>query len=53
MWGATYEYLRLYLVPEVSIHAPHVGCDRSKLISSGTTERFQFTHPMWGATDAL
>ena len=94
MWGATYEYLRLYLVPEfqfthpvwgatvwstsetlrtyVSIHAPRVGCDVSVFFvlavsmcfnsrtpcgvrpdtgGAGSAEqKFQFTHPVWGAT---
>ena len=35
----------------VSIHAPRVGCD---LIADGTIDQrvlFQFTHPVWGATE--
>ena len=38
---------------QVSIHAPRVGCD-SKSCSVGIRYcPFQFTHPVWGATDSL
>ena len=34
----------------VSIHAPRVGCDRNVDVQTKSSERFQFTHPVWGAT---
>ena len=37
---------------EVSIHAPWEGCDLSKVRTSTTKLRFQFTHPGKGATGA-
>ncbi len=35
---------------EVSIHAPRVGCDFLSLFFFTLFARFQFTHPVWGAT---
>ena len=35
----------------VSIHAPRAGCDISSRRSSQTSKRFQFTHPVRGATE--
>ena len=34
----------------VSIHAPHVGCDMAAKRMIGDSTKFQFTHPVWGAT---
>ena len=34
----------------VSIHAPRVGCD-TRTTPEDRPWRFQFTHPVWGATD--
>ena len=34
----------------VSIHAPREGCDRSRVMVSPSSVRFQFTHPGRGAT---
>ena len=34
----------------VSIHAPHVGCDDRKSQIIRANNKFQFTHPVWGAT---
>ena len=34
----------------ISIHAPRVGCDASKLFVSQQAVGFQSTHPVWGAT---
>ena len=36
---------------EVSIHAPRVGCDLEGNYNDNTNNKFQFTHPVWGATD--
>ena len=36
----------------VSIHAPRVGCDQRALSSYLSELEFQFTHPVWGATDS-
>ena len=36
----------------VSIHAPRVGCDASARAFSSLSSVFQFTHPVWGATEA-
>ena len=35
----------------VSIHAPRVGCDEDKPHDEPAQPQFQFTHPVWGATD--
>ena len=35
----------------VSIHAPRVGCDNHPLTVDEAGYWFQFTHPVWGATD--
>ena len=34
----------------VSIHAPRVGCDRDLIEGDEQLDKFQFTHPVWGAT---
>ncbi len=34
----------------ISIHAPRVGCDFSKAKGAALVDRFQSTHPVWGAT---
>ena len=34
----------------VSIHAPRVGCDTFVALVMRAPLRFQFTHPVWGAT---
>ena len=41
-----------FIVPllDVSIHAPRVGCDIGANMRRSRTLRFQFTHPVWGAT---
>ena len=36
--------------PEVSIHAPRVGCDGLHNVFYIPTKGFQSTHPVWGAT---
>ena len=36
----------------VSIHAPRVGCDGQIITRAGFRSKFQFTHPVWGATPA-
>ena len=36
--------------PCVSIHAPRVGCDLGADYLDTLDYRFQFTHPVWGAT---
>ena len=35
----------------VSIHAPRVGCDVASRPVMRWYSKFQFTHPVWGATD--
>ena len=37
---------------KVSIHAPRVGCDILATKSVRDSYKFQFTHPVWGATPA-
>ena len=37
----------------VSIHAPRVGCDTTSRLASGLVTLFQFTHPVWGATEFI
>ena len=34
----------------VSIHAPRVGCDCGAPLREYRLQKFQFTHPVWGAT---
>ena len=34
----------------ISIHAPRVGCDSGRLQIRAFTDKFQSTHPVWGAT---
>ena len=36
---------------EVSIHAPRVGCDSGEDWKEISWQKFQFTHPVWGATE--
>ena len=50
MWGATYGTPAEPLFKAVSIHAPRVGCDVVKIGQQAEEEKFQFTHPVWGAT---
>ena len=44
-----HNYLCLNFV-SVSIHAPRVGCDGLRSLTSVSRRLFQFTHPAWGAT---
>ena len=37
---------------DISIHAPHAGCDGKRAAKSTPAEQFQSTHPMRGATNA-
>ena len=37
----------------VSIHAPRVGCDFFFTAEDTSYKLFQFTHPVWGATDEI
>ena len=37
-------------LPSVSIHAPRVGCDFAFCDKLKERPKFQFTHPVWGAT---
>ena len=37
----------------VSIHAPRVGCDIFSIVTLLSIIWFQFTHPVWGATQLL
>ena len=41
-----------FIVPllDVSIHAPRVGCDVLPEYTCDIGTKFQFTHPVWGAT---
>ena len=36
--------------PPISIHAPRVGCDQRRPPTLPRRQRFQSTHPVWGAT---
>ena len=38
---------------QVSIHAPRVGCDEYFGLATANGDKFQFTHPVWGATSSL
>ena len=40
----------LNVIRRVSIHAPRVGCDGSNEKIATERNKFQFTHPVWGAT---
>jgi len=44
--------VRREIVVRVSIHAPRAGCDFSLATSTACLSRFQFTHPVRGATIA-
>ena len=35
---------------QISIHAPRVGCDSGSALPRCTSDTFQSTHPVWGAT---
>ena len=49
-WGATFGGLKRKTLSMISIHAPIVGCDKTKTIYVGWVAEFQSTHPSWGAT---
>ena len=53
--GVRRDALKAYLAEaQISIHAPHAGCDSSLSLSIMATPSFQSTHPMRGVTkDAL
>ena len=38
---------------DISIHAPRVGCDYFTFACDLRTQRFQSTHPVWGATEGV
>ena len=44
------EMYHLLGAPGISIHAPRVGCDGMSNKGTGRTNKFQSTHPVWGAT---
>ena len=51
MRGATdVDFVHIRIV-QISIHAPHAGCDRQRSGFHVLFERFQSTHPMRGATE--
>ena len=50
MRGATFKYLPQRGAGEISIHAPHAGCDSGYIEKTIFRVRFQSTHPMRGAT---
>ena len=50
MRGATYNVWEVEEMAEISIHAPHAGCDLIIITSDNLTFTFQSTHPMRGAT---
>ena len=52
MRGATITPAGIGAATEISIHAPHAGCDISPCLSSIMLSSFQSTHPMRGATVA-
>ena len=37
----------------ISIHAPRVGCDDEAPAKDAPSDKFQSTHPVWGATTAV
>ena len=53
MRGATQDEQTAIAKGLVSIHAPRAGCDINNLTSDATDIKFQFTHPVRGATSAL
>ena len=50
MRGATGILVTLRREKQISIHAPHAGCDLCDMICETSEEVFQSTHPMRGAT---
>ncbi len=52
-WGATLHANYDCVVFMISIHAPIVGCDYTKININYYPCQFQSTHPSWGATDNL
>ena len=48
--GCDLDILDVALVLSVSIHAPREGCDLRRAYEDGLIEKFQFTHPVRGAT---
>ena len=50
VWGATLGQRRAAARCGISIHAPRVGSDTSRLVSSTFLRIFQSTLPVWGAT---
>ena len=41
------------VILDVSIHAPREGCDHDPAVRAGMERRFQFTHPVRGATEEV
>ena len=50
MRGATCTVRAISAALDISIHAPHAGCDDSTMPASNWISLFQSTHPMRGAT---
>ena len=50
MWGATDSETMETYIPDISIHAPRVGRDTRRVMTSCSAARFQSTRPVWGAT---
>ena len=49
--GCDYLFILLiWFAYKVSIHAPRVGCDLQNRYIVEYYLKFQFTHPVWGAT---
>ncbi len=48
--GCDFRIYCLSLQQTVSIHAPRVGCDDTQNALYSIQPKFQFTHPVWGAT---
>ena len=49
--GCDFYYCSAFISDSVvSIHAPRVGCDIRCYRYLGIHHKFQFTHPVWGAT---
>ena len=53
MRGATFSCLKSACRPDISIHAPHAGCDPIAYNARSIAVLFQSTHPMRGATPLL
>ena len=49
--GCDWDFATLLNASLVSIHAPRVGCDLRPDNFASAEIKFQFTHPVWGATD--